>query len=187
MGFSWFVGLSSIRESPPAWQSGAGGRDVWAGRKTGAAEIAGTCPRAKLVTGGPPPYGSGHEGPRRSCRAPPSAGSTWAVARTAGPRPPAKHASSGTRGHTATSPGPCLQGPPAWSRFRTPSLSLEDLGIGVRSAADAADPQFNDILPAGQARGEWADCTAMVTDVCGPHKVASWHRQKGGAPDAYGR
>src|SRR5215470_8296965 len=28
---------------------------------------------------------------------------------------------------------------------------LGDMGIGERSAADAADPQFNDILPAGQA------------------------------------
>src|SRR5215472_14364553 len=85
---------------------------------------------AKLVTGGPPPIGSGHEGPRRSCRAPPSAGSTWAVAHRAGPRPRARHASAGTREHMATSPGPAVQSPPAWSRFRTPSLSLEGPGIG---------------------------------------------------------
>src|SRR5262249_53199688 len=52
MGFSWFVGLSSIRKSLPAWQNGAGGRDVWAGRKTGAAEIARTCRGPSWLPGG---------------------------------------------------------------------------------------------------------------------------------------
>src|SRR6185369_15342137 len=79
-------------------------------------------------------------------------------------------ASPGTRGHTATSPGPCRQSPPAGSRFRTPSLSLEDLGIGVSTAAHAAELRFNDILPAAHAGREWADCTAMVVEVCAPHK-----------------
>jgi hypothetical protein len=50
---------------------------------------------------------------------------------------------------------------------------LEDLGIGVSSAARAADSRFNDILPAGPGTGEWADCTVMVAEVCAPHKVAS--------------
>src|SRR5215467_15742416 len=108
---------------------------------------------ATLVTGGPPPDGSGHEGPRRSCRAPPSAGSTWAVAHRAGPRPRAKHASSGTREHMATSPGPALQSPPAWSRFRTPSLSLEGPGIGVGSAADVADPLIQCHARSGPGEG----------------------------------
>src|SRR5215469_15377435 len=113
----------------------------------------GHAPGATLVTGGPPPDGSGHEGPRRSCRAPPLAGSTWAVVHRAGPRPRARHASSGTRGHTATSPGPSLQGPPAWSPCRTPSLSpWKTLGFGVRSAAGAAEPLFNEILPGARAR-----------------------------------
>ena len=86
-------------------------------------EIAGTDWRARLVTGGLPPSGSGHEGQRCSCRAPPSAGSTGAAARKAGPPHLATRASPGTRGHTATSPGPCRQSPPAWPRFRSPSLS----------------------------------------------------------------
>src|SRR5690348_12663869 len=81
--------------------AGAVGRDLRAGRKTGAAGNRQNVPEAKLITGGPPPIGSGHEGPRHSCRAPPSAGSTWAVAHRAGPRPRAKHASSGTREHMA--------------------------------------------------------------------------------------
>lgn len=57
--------------------------------------------------------------------------------------------------------------------FRLHRAPLEDLGIGVGSAAYAADPRFNDILPGGPGGGEWADCTAMVTEVCAPHKVAS--------------
>jgi hypothetical protein len=47
---------------------------------------------------------------------------------------------------------------------------LEDLGIGVSSAAHAANSRFNGILPAGRARREWADCTAMMTEVCAPHR-----------------
>jgi hypothetical protein len=125
----------------------------------------------ELVTGGLPPGGSGHEGRRCSCRAPPSAGSTGAAARRAGPRRLAIHASPGTRGHTATSRGPCRQSP-GWSRFRSPSLSLEGPGYW-REFSRAAGSRFNVMLPAGQARGEWADCTAMVTEVCAPHKVAS--------------
>jgi hypothetical protein len=142
-------------------------------QRIGAGEIVGTCRRARLVSDVPPPGGSGLEGRRCSCRVPPSVGSTGAVARKAGPRRLATHASPGTRGHMATSPGPCRQSPPALSWFRTPSLSLEDLGAGVSSAPCAAESRFNQILPVGQAGGEWADCTAMVTEVCAPHKVAS--------------
>src|SRR5215469_6824773 len=105
---------------------------------------------AKLVTGGPPPNGSGHEGPRRSCRAPPSAGSTWAVAHRAGPRPLAKHASSGTPGHTATSRGPSLQGAPAWSSFRCPSFASGLRWVLVGVPQMRLNTESNDILPAGK-------------------------------------
>ena len=74
-------------------------------------QIIRTCRRARLVTGGLPPGGSGHEGPWCSCRVPPSAGSTWAAAHKAGRRRRATRASPGTRGRTATSPGPCLSKP----------------------------------------------------------------------------
>ena len=162
-----------LRSSRTRRQCRASVRDVRARQKIGAAGDRRDGLAGQAVTGGLPPGGSGHAGPRCSCRVPPSAGSTWAAARKAGPLRRATHASPGTRGHTATSPGPSLQSPPAWPRFRSPSLSLEDLGIGVRSAAGAADPRFNDILPGGPGGGEWADCTAMVTEVCAPHKVAS--------------
>jgi hypothetical protein len=163
------AGLPADRLLPLAAAPGAARTS---GRYRGSAqrEMAGTGRRDRLVTGGPPTGGSGHEGRRCSCRVPPSVGSTGAVVRKAGPLRRATHASPGTRGHTATSPGPSLQSPPAWPRFRSPSLSLEDLGIGVSSAACTADPRFNDILPGGPAGGEWADCTAMVTEVCAPHK-----------------
>jgi hypothetical protein len=117
------------------------------GRWPARRDIAGTCRRGSPVTGGPQPGGSGHGGRRCSCRVPPLVGSTWAAVRKAGPLHRATRASPGTREHTATSPGPCRQCPPAWLWFRSPSLSLEDLGIGVSSATSAAESRFKDILP----------------------------------------
>src|SRR5215475_15906194 len=125
MGFMWLVVRGFIRTGRRARQQcRVGGRDALARIiRIGAAGDRRDVLEGQAVTGGLPPGGSGHGGRPCSCRAPLSAGSTWAVARRAGPRRLATHASPDTRGHTATSPAPCRQSPPAWLWFRSPSLS----------------------------------------------------------------